>query len=885
MTPPAPPPVDFDRLLELFPDMLALPAAQRPAFLDRHCSTEPALRHELEAMLAASERASVLDQAPQVRSTAGTDIAATGPMAAGTRVGVWRIVQMIGRGGMGEVYLAERADGGFAQQAAIKLLHGDAAQHAERFEEERRILAQLTHPNIARLLDGGLHDGQAWMAMEYVPGLPIATHCRVHALPLQARLKLFHQTCAAVAHAHAALVVHRDLKPTNILVDAHGTVKLLDFGIAKLIGPQATLRATHTAAFTPDHAAPEQIEGGPITTATDVYALGVVLYELVGGRLPWSFGDTPLSRAIDRLLREDPPPSSRAAAETGDPALPAHAIDADLDAIVGRCLRRLPEDRYASVQALRDDLDRLVQRQPVLARSGGRRYRLRLWLRRNRLFAGVGAVAVVALLSGLAVALWQAGQARQAAQRALAQQRLAQQQRAQVQVQANSSVAVQTLLMRMFTHAVMQDGGNSTTVRDLLDGLQSMAAHDDSLDADARAQLSLRLAKLGIISGDVDAANALLARARPLIAKAGGARPRLLALQLDVQLLGAMTNQDNVELVQLAPPLVRLLETQPQPLDAELDQAYMNALRLWGWALEQQGLGDQSLAIARRALRAVQARDGVDSARARTAQVDLARAYLKLGHYRQAAAELHVVVRADLATGKTGMDQTGSLMNLVEALRQLPDGLPEAGRMLDVAAARAATDPAMPAFYRHWISAVRADLLRDQGQLDAAASMLATTAGFRPDRVMREQRGVRALVLATAADLTWAQGNANASADAAREGLAFIGSPLPGVASEQQRFHGLRLRLLRAQAAIVPPVELRTQVAAAVHDLDAMPIVQRAPYLLIAVEALQGAGLHADAQAMAQRAMAAADAVPEPNPRVQAQARALLRATTREAVR
>ncbi|MET0892227.1 MAG: serine/threonine-protein kinase [Pseudoxanthomonas sp.] len=411
--------IDWTRVEALFPDLLELPPAQRPRFLDRHCRGNDALRRELEAMLAASEGASVLDQSPQVRAQPGTTPADDAPLAADTRVGAWRIVRMVGRGGMGEVYLAERAEGGFTQRAAIKLLHAQASQHAERFEEERRILAQLTHPNIARLLDGGIHEGRAWMAMEYIAGSDIAMHCRANALPLQARLKLFHQACAAVAYAHAALVIHRDLKPSNIMVSEGGQVKLLDFGIAKLIDPHAmSSRITHATPFTPDHAAPEQIEGGPVTTAVDIYALGVVLYELLCGRLPWSFGDTPLSRAVDRLLREDPAPPSRAAADALPGSLPARELEGDLDAITARCLRRLPQDRYPTVQALQEDLDRRAQELPVRARDGGRRYRMRLWLRRNRMLAAVSVLACVSVLTGLGGALWQAREARREAARA-----------------------------------------------------------------------------------------------------------------------------------------------------------------------------------------------------------------------------------------------------------------------------------------------------------------------------------------------------------------------------------------------------------------------------------------------------------------------------------
>ncbi len=485
------PPIDWAKLERLFPDLLELPVERRSAFLDRHCRSEPALRGELEAMLAASERATALDRVPQVRTQDEGLADDIRPLAADTRIGAWRIVRMIGRGGMGEVYLAQRADGGFAQQAAIKLLHGDAARHAQRFEEERRILAQLSHPNIARLLDGGVHGERAWMAMEFIEGRSITEHCRSRALPLAARLKLFHQVCAAVAHAHASLIIHRDLKPSNILVAEDGQVKLLDFGIAKLIDPNAAPLPTHTTAFTPDHAAPEQIEGGRITTATDIYALGVVLYETLSGRLPWSFGDTPLSRAIDRLLREDPPPMSTTA--TIADAVPAQELRGDLDAIVARCLRRLPQDRYATVQALQEDLDRHARREPVSARQGGHSYVARLWLRRHRMFAIATSMACLSLLAGLGLALWQAGIAREQAR--------------QAQQQAQRAAQVKDLALSIFREQDPLSRGtaeNRTPAKIIEEGVRALNArlvNDPALHGELMDDLGELQANVGDLQG------------------------------------------------------------------------------------------------------------------------------------------------------------------------------------------------------------------------------------------------------------------------------------------------------------------------------------------------------------------------------------------------
>jgi hypothetical protein len=876
MTPHDDEAIDWARVEALFPDLLELPSAKRGAFLDRHCRNAQALRRELEAMLEASAQASVLDRTPQVHAHVGPGDADLEQLAAGTRVGAWRIVRPIGRGGMGEVHLAERADGGFAQQAAIKLLHRDAMQHAERFEEERRILAQLSHPNIAHLLDGGFHDGRAWMAMEFVPGRTITEHCRANALPLAARMKLFHQACAAIAHAHGALVIHRDLKPSNILVNDAGQVKLLDFGIAKLIDPNGTAAlATHTTAFTPDHAAPEQIEGGRITTATDLYALGVVLYEMLGGRLPWSFGDTPLSRAVDRLLREDPPPPSQAAREAPPGAVPAQQLEGDLDAIVARCLRRLPQDRYPTVQALQDDLDRHARRLPVRARDGGRRYIAKLWLRRHRMLAAASAVACAALLAGTGIALWQAGIARREAAHALAQQRFAEAQRAQVAVQANSSLAVQELLMQMFSHAMATDGGRGTSVRDVVEMLQRMGTQGHVLDDAGKAQLFLRLARLSMVSGDaLRDTSGLIERARPLVANSGGARPRLLAQQLDVQQTLAMVMDDPRRMVALTQPLLRLLDTLPQPLDAEMQEVRLNALRTLGMGLEQLGRFDEAIAAQHRTVQAMRERYGSGDPRVSIAQSTLARAYARAGRYAESAR----LTRGSLA-GTAPMDRIPSIIELAQTLRQMPGGLPEAERLLRDARKQAMA-AALPGYLQAWVQAAQADVLRELGDTAGAAELLREASAFRPSADVGE-RAIRIVVLTAQSDLAWSLGDAAASGRLAQDALDVLGDPAQGSNNSRQKHYGLRLRVLRAQAPTLSADALRERVDASVEGLDGLRIARRATYLLMAAEALRLGGVPDAAEVLARRAIAAADAEPEPNPRVQAAARSELQRASR----
>lgn len=282
----------WQQMESVFAAALVMPIGERPAFLEAACRGDPTLREEIEAMLAAEapERALAIEQLlvdDEASHAPGRD-----PMI-GMQLGAWRVVDLLGRGGMGTVYLAERADGQYEQRVALKVIHGGAFAEPRtlRFHAERHILARLSHSNIARVLDAGFTpEGSAFMVMEYVDGLPITRYCDAHALTLEDRLRLFRVVCDATQHAHQALVVHRDLKPSNIFVSSPGEVKLLDFGLAKLLGgatdPPGALTREYPA-LTPGYAAPEQLRGDSVTTATDVYALGVVLYELLIGRRPF----------------------------------------------------------------------------------------------------------------------------------------------------------------------------------------------------------------------------------------------------------------------------------------------------------------------------------------------------------------------------------------------------------------------------------------------------------------------------------------------------------------------------------------------------------------------------------------------------------------------
>ena len=375
-----------------------------PAILDERCAHDPSLRREVEALLGRYQDARrFLDAPPAAAAAALVAETQARTSAEGTRVGPYRIVRLIGQGGTARVYLAERDDGHFRQRVALKLLRPEHDSEIDqgRFRAERQILATLSHPHIARLLDGGMSDdGQPYLVMELIEGEPINRYCETHALPLSERLEMFLTVCEATQYAHRNLVVHRDLKPSNILVTADGQVKLLDFGLAKLLEPGAGTRVSHTTQrwMTPEYAAPEQVRNEPVTTLTDVYQLGVVLYELITGVLPFGRRQRSPYDLAQAILMSDPPRPSTVGPRR------SKAMRGDLDAIVLRAMRKEPEQRYASAQALREDIERLLAGMPVRARQGTAVYRAVTFVRRHR-WSVAAAAALVVLLAGYVVTL------------------------------------------------------------------------------------------------------------------------------------------------------------------------------------------------------------------------------------------------------------------------------------------------------------------------------------------------------------------------------------------------------------------------------------------------------------------------------------------------
>lgn len=418
-------PDDWPQISALLEDALSLPETLHGSWLDALAPEMRRHRDTLARLLAGHAHARTqdfLNALPRgVLSNADAD-SQTG--AVGATLGPYRLLGELGRGGMSKVWLAERSDGGLKRPVALKLPHlGLSTQaFAERLARERDILAQLAHPNIARLYDAGVSaEGQPYLALEYVAGQDLLAHAQTHQLGMRERLALFLQVLDAVQFAHAHLVIHRDLKPSNVLVDGEGHARLLDFGIAKLLttgGP--TVAATELTelggrALTPEYASPEQISGAPLGIASDVYSLGVLLFELLTGARPYQLQRGSRAELEEAILHTEPRRPSEAA-----PTL-KRALRGDLDAIVGHALAKAPEQRYATAEAFARDVQRHLDGEAVLACPESSAQRLQRFVRNHRVPVAASIAVLLAVLGGSGVALWQATQAREHARRAEAE--------------------------------------------------------------------------------------------------------------------------------------------------------------------------------------------------------------------------------------------------------------------------------------------------------------------------------------------------------------------------------------------------------------------------------------------------------------------------------
>ncbi len=503
----------WQRLSPLLDVLLELDPPAQAARLEALRRQDPELAADLERLLALEE----VDDARVDRPL----LECTGPPPAGQHIGPYRMDAVLGEGGMGMVWLASRADGLYQRQVALKLLRpGFADPNLRlRFSREREILARLAHPNIARLLDAGIgSEGQPYLALEYVEGLPITDYCQSHGLPVEERVALFQQVCEAVSHAHANLIVHRDLKPSNILVTAAGEVRLLDFGIAKLLdGAETTSNQSNTEvrAFTLHYAAPEQVRGEPVTTRTDVYSLGVVLYELLANTKPYRLRRQSDAEWEQAILAVEPLKPSVASQRTGDGhhddsvAARRHArrLRGDLDTIALKALAKQPENRYPSAEALSLDLRRHLHGRPIKARPHSLAYRIGKYAVRQRWALIVGSLGIALLVAAMSASVWQGRQAVREAARAQ---------------------AMQDFVIGLFDNAGAAQRGNIFDARALLLAGEQRGERELRSQPLAHAELLGVIARLRIGLGDYEHALGLLERQQALLSRLGSAPPGLL---------------------------------------------------------------------------------------------------------------------------------------------------------------------------------------------------------------------------------------------------------------------------------------------------------------------------------------------------------------------
>ena len=459
----------WQQVCEIFNGALEVPTDERPDFLAKACADDHEMQAEVTSLLASHHRAE-----PWFPDLDATDsLSPGGEQQEAKRIGPYRIVKRLGEGGMGTVYLAVRADREFEKQVAIKVMRADLvdAELVNRFRGERQILAQLEHPNVARLLDGGTTDDhRPYLVMEYVEGRPIDRYCDEQELGIDERLELFAKICGAVQVAHQNLIVHRDLKPANILVAADGEPKLLDFGIAKLLQPDgfphspiATLPGLNP--MTLSHASPEQVRGQPVTTASDIYSLGVLLYQLLAGRLPYSMASR---RDLHRMAAEIcDTEAARPSSTTGPIPRWRRRLVGDLDAIALKSLAKEPKHRYASAEQLASDLTRYRQGLPIIARSQAWRYLAGKFLRRHLLLVSAAALIAVLTLGFIATLLVQ---------------------RSEIERKQRGSEEVARLMVELFDNADPDRAlGERLTARDLVErGRVALGELDDAAEVHHR---------------------------------------------------------------------------------------------------------------------------------------------------------------------------------------------------------------------------------------------------------------------------------------------------------------------------------------------------------------------------------------------------------------
>lgn len=649
----------WQRISAELDEMLELPEAQQAARLAALRSSDPRLADAITALLQAGAKAREQHFLTGTALPGTNALEAAGGLSAGTlagqRLGAWMLVELLGQGGSGSVWRAQRVDGRFEGEAAIKLLHPSLldAGGGERFRREGAILGRLSHPHIAHLMDAGVSPmGQPYLVLELVSGERIDAHCDARQLGIEARLALFSQVFDAVGFAHRQLVVHRDIKPSNVLVTHDGQVQLLDFGIAKLLGDDGTSNGdsalTRDAGrwLTPEYAAPEQLRGEPVTTATDVYSIGMLLFELLAGMVPQptpsGSGDREtLTSALGRVRREDPAGAARmAAARATTPDNLRRALGGDLQNVLARALAPLPADRYASVDALAEDVRRHLAHEPVSARAPSFGYRLGRFVRRHRGGVAAAAALLLAILGGVIGTITQAQRAEANATAALRERDRA----VNELVQAN---AARELIGFLLT----EGGGGRLTPMDLLARAETMVEKQFGRDQALRARLNATIAEEYKLLEETDRAMKVLDRALAAAERAG-----------DLGMLGELRCSNAAVLVQVGEfdAARRQIDGALALLDrAQGDvagaRAYCLSERARAWL--ETGEPRRALTDAQKAAALLQAPRADQQIQATSQRLILADIKARLGDYPGAIATYERALQqlADIGRERSGM--------------------------------------------------------------------------------------------------------------------------------------------------------------------------------------------------------------------------------------
>ncbi len=725
------------RLAELFEQAVELPDDKRATWIEAACGSDAALREELERLLRADARANNFMERPPALVSGFID-ATTRNNEILPQFGPWRALRRIGAGGMGEVWLAERTDGEFEQQAAVKQLAWPTPGLLQRFRQERQILARLQHPDIAHLIDGGVDDrGAPYLVMEYVEGVPITQYVRDHALDLRARLLLFLRVCSAVQYAHQNLVVHRDLKPANIFVTADGALKLLDFGIAKVLATTDEAAQTQTAArlLTPDYAAPEQFSGDAITTATDVYALGVVLYELLADARPPRRALTGAPAHIDA-----PPPPSAAGDRTGGVAW-RRALRGDLDRIALTALEADPQRRYASAEALSGDVRRYLDGLPIGARRANRWYRFSKFARRNRYAFAAGVFVIAVCFAAAAISLRQANLARTQARHAAAVQQFMSGVFAQANPDENKGqpISAQQLLQKgeeqlarmgdsqsalqidvtAMLGALYSDIGDTERAETLLK--RALAGVDDRTPDDVRGRVLVGIATLEAeIKDDYDGALAHATEGLAALERAAERDWNQIAMGNRIVALSYVRKREPGSAIAL---LQRVVPVHASMLGDRPNEALANEYVVLGVALGEAARFDEAKAAFERGAALLRALAGDDSRRVAYALNEEAIMSYQRGDLARAETLHREVVEINRKRlGPDNVSTLSSMHNLlgdIEGQGRIAEALPQRLALLDLAMASGALGPVRKA---QQIDAVALDY-RELGRFAEAEAM------------------------------------------------------------------------------------------------------------------------------------------------------------------